>query len=370
MASLDAVPAWIRGLRRGLTAFLEKVRYPGAYGRFRYAPDGCILPHESISSRYAFDILDWINAYQDLRKHEQAEWVTYLLSFQDANTGEFWSAELGRLCTPESEGANPGYLMRRMLTRNTSSMLQRMGQAPRYVLRYPEADSFTDKSTLINHLSSSPWDTNPWGAGSHAGTTARMLWERLKRGEEEYRLPVKWAIDYLQGIQDPESGLWGSPSCPLYERINGAFKVVARMINTFGILPAYPERIIDSVFAHYEDPTYELTGCNEFDNIWLLAAALRTTDHRREEIEHLVAGRLAFIQPFTKDDGGFSFFKEVCITTNAQVQLVDSPRPQGDMVGTATFVACLASAFEILGWNSQVGWKGLWADAPKKAVIP
>jgi len=40
------------------------------------------------------------------------------------------------------------------------------------------------------------------------------------------------------------------------------------------------------------------------------------------------------------------------------------------MVGTATFGACLASAFEILGWDSQVGWKSLWADAPKEAVVP
>ena len=66
--------------------------------------------------------------------------------------------------------------------------------------------------------------------------------------------------------------------------------------------------------------------------------------------------------------GGFSFFKEECITTNAQAQLVDHPRAQSDMVGTATFMGCLQSAFEILGWNERLGWRGLWAEAPEKPL--
>ena len=93
---------------------------------------------------------------------------------------------------------------------------------------------------------------------------------------------------------------------PLYQRINGAFKVLERLTGTFGIPPKYPERIIDSVFKHYEDPSYEMTGCNEFDNIWVLAAALRATDYRREEIRELVLSRLPLIEPFRKPDEGAS----------------------------------------------------------------
>jgi len=362
------IPEWIRGLKEELISFLEKVRHPGPYGRFRYAPEGCFLPHEPISSCYAFGILKTINAYDSLEEEKKREWAEYLRSFQDPETGDFWSEEIGNLCVPEEYGLDSRYLMRRMLTRNISSTLNKMGFSPSYPMRYPEVEPFTDKDKLVAHLDSFPWDTNPWGAGSHAATTALMLFERFKRGEEEFHLPLRWTTEYMLEKQDPETGLWGAPSRPLYQRINGAFKVLTRLINTFGMLPRYPERIIDSVFKHYEDPSYEMTGCNEFDNIWLFAAALRATDHRKQEIQELVLGRLPLIEPFRKPDGGFSFFEDECITNNAQARLVDRPRPQGDMVGTGTFVACLRSAFEVLGWNEQLGWEGLWEDVPDKPL--
>ncbi|RKY77438.1 hypothetical protein DRQ12_08240 [candidate division KSB1 bacterium] len=362
------IPIWIKGLKNDLLSFLENVRCAGPYGRFRYAVEGCLLPHDPISSVYAFGILKTINTYDALEEKKKQQWADYLRSFQDQETGEFWSEEIGGLCRSEEHGLDPKYLMKRMLTRNISNTLQQMGFAPQYPLRYPEVEPFTDKEKLIAHLDSFPWDKNPWGAGSHAGTTVLMLFNRLMRGEEEFRQPLRWAIEYVLEKQDPETGLWGAPTCPLYERINGAFKVIARLIGTLGIVPRYPERIIDNVFKHYEDPSYQMTGCNEFDNIWVFAAALRATDYRKTEIQELVLSRLPFIESFKKQDGGFSFFKEKCITTNAQAQLVDRPRSQSDMVGTATFVSCLRSTFEILGWNGQLGWRGLWDDAPEKPV--
>ncbi len=368
MISDKKVPEWIKGIKNDQLTFLENVRQPGPYGRFRYAVEGCFLPHDPISSVYAHGILKRTNAYDTLEKKKKQEWAEYFRSFQDPETGEFWSEEIGDRCRPEKHGLDPKYLMRRMLTRNISGALQQMGFPPQYPLNYPEAEPFTDRDKLIAHLKSFPWDTAPWGAGSHGGTTVQILFNRLERGEEQFRQPLRWAVEYLLEIQDPETGLWGAPGCPLYERINGAFKVMARLINTLGILPKYPEKIIDNVFRHYADPSYEMTGCNEFDNIWVFAAALRATDYRKREIEELVLSRLPFIEPFKKPDDGFSFFEDACITTNAQAQLVDRPRAQSDMVGTATFVGCLQSAFEILGWNEQFGWRGLWEDAPEKPV--
>ncbi|HID11666.1 MAG TPA: hypothetical protein EYP17_10260 [Candidatus Latescibacteria bacterium] len=358
---MNEVPAWIMKLRDDLPSFLERVRQPGPYGRFRYAPKGCLLPHEPISSCYAFGILRTINSYDALGDREKEEWAEYLRSFQDPETGEFWSHEIGDLCGKDE------YPVRRMLTRNISSVLDQMGFPPLYPMKYPEVEGLVEREKLMAHLNSFPWDTDPWGAGSHAGMTALMLYMRMKR-EEEFRRPLRWTIDYLLGRQDPETGLWGPSSSPLYQRINATFKVLGRLTGTFGILPKYPERIIDSVFRHYQDPSYEMTGCNEFDNIWVLAAALKATDYRKEGIRELVLSRLPLIEPFRKPDGGFSFFRGECITTNAQVRLVDRPRPQGDMVGTATFVACLRSAFEILGWNKTLGWRGLWEDSPKEPV--
>ncbi|MCK5527043.1 MAG: hypothetical protein KAJ05_07835 [Candidatus Latescibacteria bacterium] len=368
MISDKKVPEWIKGIKSDQLTFLENVRQPGPYGRFRYAVEGCFLPHDPISSVYAHGILKRINAYDTLDKQKKQEWAEYFRSFEDPETGEFWSEEIGDRCRAEEHGLDPKYLMRRMLTRNISGALQQMDSPPKYPLRYPEVEPFTDRDKLIAHLDSFPWDTNPWGAGSHGGTTVQILFNRLERGEEQFRQPLRWAVEYLLKIQDPETGLWGAPSCPLYERINGAFKVMARFINTLGILPKYPEKIIDHVFRHYADPSYEMTGCNEFDNIWVFAAALRATDHRKREIQELVLSRLPFVEPFRKPDYGFSFFEEECITTNAQAQLVDRPRAQSDMVGTATFVACLQSAFEILGWNERFGWRGLWEDAPEKPL--
>lgn len=361
------IPGWVSELKDNLVSFLERVRQAGPYGRFRYAPEGWFLSHDPFSSCNAFGILQTINTYDSLTSQQKQQWADYLRSFQEPETGEFWSEEVGKLIRSDDEG-RARYLMRRTLTRNIPSTLRQMGFQPRYELRYREVEPFTDKEKLIAHLDSFPWETNPWGAGSHGAITALMLYERLRSGDERFRQPLHWTIEYMLDKQDPETGLWGAPDCPLYRRVNGAFKVLGRLINTFGMAPSYPEKIIDSIFRHYADPSYRMTGCNEYDNIWVFACALRATDHRRQEIEELVLSRLPLIEPFRKPDGGFSFFKEECITNNSEVQLIDRPRKQSDMVGTATFVACLRSAFEILGWNERLGWRGLWEDAPQKPI--
>ena len=77
MTSTEVIPDWIRGLKDDLLSFLERVRHPGPYGRFRYAPEGCLLPHEPISSCYAFGILRAIDAYDPLADEKKREWADY-----------------------------------------------------------------------------------------------------------------------------------------------------------------------------------------------------------------------------------------------------------------------------------------------------
>ena len=62
------VPEWIGGIKNDQLTFLENVRQPGPYGRFRYAVAGCFLPHDPISSVYAHGILKRINAYDALEE--------------------------------------------------------------------------------------------------------------------------------------------------------------------------------------------------------------------------------------------------------------------------------------------------------------
>jgi hypothetical protein len=368
MSSNKEIPEWIRTLRKDQIFFLETVRQPGLFGRFRYAPEGCLLPHEPISSVYAFGILRKMNAYDALETEKKQEWADYLHSFQDHEAGDFWCEEIGRLCKPNEHGLDSRYLIRRMLTRNLSGNLQHMGFPSQYPLRHLEVEPFTDEAKLIAHLDSFRWDTNPWGAGSHGTMTAGMLFERVQQGEEQFRKPTRWAIEYMLEKQDPKTGLWGNPSCPLYERVNGAYKVLIKLSLTFGMLPKYPERIIDSVFSNYEDPSYKIDGCNEFDNAFVLAAALRATDYRKQEIQDLMLSRLPLIKPFQKEDGGFSYFRDECITTNAQAQLIDRPRHQSDMAGTATFAAFFQTAFTILDWHKELGWTSLWEGVPEEPV--
>jgi hypothetical protein len=369
MYSNKEIPEWIRALRKGQLSFLETVRQPGPYGRFRYAPEGCFLPHEPLSSGYAFGILDKMKAYDDLEENKKREWADYLRSYQDAETGDFYSKEMENLCPPPEKNAlDLRYLIRRMLTRNLSGYLKRMGFPPQYPVHHPEVEAFTDREKLIAHLDSFPWDKSPWGAGSHGSMTVGWLFERFKQGEEKFRKPAKWAIEYMLKKQDPQTGLWGSPSCPLYERVNGAYKVLIKLSTTFGMLPKYPEKIIDNAIRNYGDSSYEMDGCNEFDTAFVLAAALRATDYRKQEIQELVLSRLPLIKPFQKEDGGFSYFKDQCITTNAQVPLIDRPRPQSDMAGTATFVEFFWTAFTILDWHKQLDWTSLWEGVPEKPV--
>jgi len=75
---MNEVPEWTMKLKDDLLSFLEGVRQPGPYGRFRYALRGCLLPYEPISSCYAFGILRTLNSYDALEDREKEEWAGYL----------------------------------------------------------------------------------------------------------------------------------------------------------------------------------------------------------------------------------------------------------------------------------------------------
>jgi len=359
---MDRLPSWIHSLREEVGGFLESLRARGVPFGYRYAVDGCALAEDLLSTGNVFNDLkvagletpEWLAAYGD-----------YLVAFQDPQTGMFYDARLDALIEPgdEDRGAVVTRL-RKTLTRAGVSHLLQMGREPARPVTFDEQCRWRTRDEVISELESLPWATDPWGAGSHGAMVPFFLLQRYLQGEEVCGELVVEAVGWLLAQQDPETGLWGARSAPLHARVNGAFKVLTRLSNAWHIVPAYPERLVDSVVRYWRSPDYETVGCNELDNMFLLAVVTRFYPEMRPSLAELVLERIAALEPFRKPDGGFSYHRDRCITHVCECRLVREPIAQSDLMGTGTFCHAIGLGLEMLGLSRPLGWPIRMGEGP------
>lgn len=199
---------------------------------------------------------------------------------------------------------------------------------------------------LLPWIDALPWEKDAWQAGSHAMRICAYLLDWCKAGEADWEVLYE-VVRHVYSLQDPESGLWGSPESPVNVRINGYFKLSLLFQGQLGLPCLYPEKIIDAALGEYYRPDYEESagGCDEYDNwVAIMYAGWSAPDYRREEISALAAYRICeILRAHRKPDGGLSFFNDHCATHINEVDISD-PLPQGDIMGAMMISASIGVA--------------------------
>ncbi|WP_327328871.1 acyltransferase [Streptomyces sp. NBC_01208] len=145
---------------------------------------------------------------------------------------------------------------------------------------------------VITHLERLPWSTNAWSAGHWVdilGTA--FLWNALA-DEKGHPGSYESLFGWLLTRADPRTGMWGTPrrSDGLLQIVNGFYRASRGTFAQFGLPPAHPERVIDTVLEHARDVRYtrpeRQNACNILDiahPLWLT----RQSGYRTEEVDAL-----------------------------------------------------------------------------------
>jgi len=224
---------------------------------------------------------------------------------------------------------------------------------------WPQSDN---PEGAIEFIKTRPWDTNAWGAGSHAMRMATWILQWYREGKIDID-PFIRAINYFYEIQDVETGLWGAKSLPKYNRINGTFKLFPLMRDQLDLPLPYAEKIIDQVMDEFYRPDYDkgLGACDEWDNWYVIALSLeKTDDYRLDEIMKMSAYRISrVIELFSQSDNGLSYSPDCCVTNWIGFDMAPALR-QGDVMGPGILSSGINVCIDLLGINDKTSWTGDW----------
>ena len=212
-----------------------------------------------------------------------------------------------------------------------------------------------------------PYDENAWSACSHAMRMASLMLQWHKDGWFGID-PVIEAVRFFYEIQDPETGLWGTPDQRKNVRINGTFKLFPLLREQLDLPIPHAERVIDQVIAEWGRPDYDerASGCDEWDN-WYVVALLRplVPEHRGDEIERIAAYRIArTVEVFGQPDGGLSFHPGVASRHWNGFDMIEGAVAQSDAQGAATLSRGLTVCVDLAGLNGATSWTDQWRHRP------
>ena len=207
-----------------------------------------------------------------------------------------------------------------------------------------------------------PWDSEPWGAGSHGQRIATYLLEWYKQGRMSLD-PLIDALQFFYDTQDPETGLWGGRSVERQYRVNCTFKLFPLIRDRLDLPLPHPDRIVDRVLEEFYRPDLDDSagGCDEGNKWYLVCHALEESgNHRRDELQRMAAYRIVrLIELFSKSDGGFSCSPSVCQPGWVGFDMAP-PIPQSDAMGLSTIGRSVSMCVALLGIENATAWTGDW----------
>ncbi len=282
-------------------------------------------------------------------QNKQAQWLEVLLSHQDPETGLFVCPVATASDTREGDQWDAaGYY--RAITMKLSKRLVQLGVTPRHPLPKTEAvcPSLQDLHGALEKLG---WDHEVYGAGSKAGAWAVVRMQELADdGTAEDDPYVMTIVRFLESIQNPRTGFWGTGPDPI-DSMNGLFKSFEPFRRLDRPLPM-PDRIIDSVLS-VQDPEGKMgDSCSPWNALTLLSHLTAWTSHRRGEIRECGLRLCAVLDARRQPDGLYSAMESGCVDVHAGVVLCDGPKPVSDLQGTGHTLAILKMA------------EALFADSP------
>lgn len=298
---------WVEGLR---------IR-TDPYGQYRMSTstEGTIF-----SSCFAVFVRELLNDLDSITLEERQEWIDFIQSAQDRETGIFIDPSL------KSEGKWTPTIGRRhdwgyvtwQLTTFCLSALRTLGAEPIFEMKF--LDNWRDPRVVRSFLNSLNWEKGTWAAGNVAMflgiclmmdseirvTNSDIDQEKIKNDKIALEAFFQWHDEN----QDPRTGFWGTDrGTPYPVGLYGAMHQFLLYYYSNRSLK-FSERIIDhSIKVQEKDghfcPGSGGGGCEDYDVIDTIVSLSKDKSYRWDESESTLNRALAATLNSRGDDGGF-----------------------------------------------------------------
>lgn len=267
--------------------------------------------------------------------------ITKLQGFQDASTGlipDPWADK-----APDNPWRLSNHLSRYHLLA-VGYALELLGSQFLYPIKAVEQ---LTGDALIKQLESLDWQSDAWMSGDWIDCYATGAYINLKHFSSQH-MPHD-LFGWLHSHVNRFSGVWGSPRSEdgWLQPVNGFYRLTRGSFAQFGLPVPHPERAIDTVLAHSQDPRffglYLSNACNVLDVIHPLWLCGLQTTYRQTEIRLWAGQQLERVLQNWQPNQGFSFALE--------------RHNQASLQGTEMWLAITYLLAEVLGSSAALGYQ-------------
>ena len=292
-------------IRHRTLSYIESNRKPGiCFGAYSYKSGG---PPLLYASCYAALTKHLYNDLDAMPKSSLQEWISYIQGFQKDN-GLFLDPMIE---TPLAEEVD--WWGWRHLTLHALMALAALGGLAEK--RFEILKPFKKKGYFSTWLESRNWRLDPASVSNEIQNLAVMLqYARDFQRETWCEDSLKEMFDWLDKMQDPETGLWGECFNTKHRLSNGVQTGYHLwLLYFYDSRPIHHvDRIIDSCLATQNKRggfgvPFNSSACEDIDSIDPLVRFSFVTDYRKEDIRQALEKSIPWILVNANPDGGWVF---------------------------------------------------------------
>ncbi len=234
--------------------------------------------------------------------------IRNILSAQDGKTGLFLEPLAEQV--PLRGGLHDRTYLDWTTTYFALHALEALGEKPEHPLSF--LASFRDTEGVIGWLESLDW-TDPWRESNRvmhllAALLFALLWEEKPWAAERYHD----VLDWLDGKQDPRSGLWGTDhGATLLNAVAGAYHFVPFYRYARRPVRCWPKIVDACLELQNEDGLFAPSpgggACEDLDAIDLLCTAARASGRLTADVRKALTRAFWAIWNMQREDGGFPY---------------------------------------------------------------
>ncbi len=277
----------------------------GKPGEYRFSTAGEVTLSASC---FAAMIFHYLGHLESLGQERRDQWIDYLKSHQQNDTGLFVGPEI-RHGEFRSSAHTPEHLSMH-LTAHVLPALDVLAGRPKSPLFF--AHRFLDGDALRDWLRKRDWHL-AWLEGNNLLFVGQFLTYLLdQENKPQAKRALEYLFEWLDSQQDPATGLWGTDGyCDKHTAVYGGYHQLLLYYYWHRELK-HRERLVDTVLSLQQGdggfaPTRGGGTCENVDAVDILVNMCKQTDYRRAEV--LLALRKAFWNVLSKQtpEGGFVY---------------------------------------------------------------
>jgi hypothetical protein len=259
------------------------------------------------ASLYAALIRHLYGDIQTLNSDEKTQWIEYINSFQ---------SEDGLYRDPKVSNTNAEVCVWWGWQHMTLHVLMALTALGGIVQRpFTFLERFYDTDVLVQWLKNRDWANNACNVSNEVQNIGTFLqYSRDFHEDEKAGKAVDYLLDWLETIQDPQTGSWEYPiDTPMNRSLNVQTGYHLWLLFFYDKRPLkYINNIIDTVLSTQNSlggfgVPLNSSACEDIDSIDPLVRLSQFSDYRREDIKEVLSKSLPWVLVNMNEDGGFVF---------------------------------------------------------------